>query len=85
MELMLSAQLRVPIVMSRGAPRAEGLCSYYAQPTVSGSYVAGADEYSALITAEKGRPDSVAGVLARANVDPDRWRVADIKCACTRS
>lgn len=48
------------------------------EPTVSGSYVAGADEYQALITAEKGRPDSVAGVLARASVDPDHWLGAGV-------
>jgi len=42
-------------------------------PTVEGQYVADQDEYQALITAEKGSPDSVAGILAKANVDPDHW------------
>ena len=48
------------------------------EPTVSGSYVAGVDEYQALITAEKSSPDSVAGVLAKANVDPDHWLGAGV-------
>ncbi len=43
------------------------------EPTVEGSYVTSDDEYKAKITAEKGAPDSVAGVLVKANVDPDHW------------
>ena len=41
--------------------------------TGTDTYVASDDEYQALITAEKGSPDSVAGVLVRASVDPDHW------------
>ncbi len=48
------------------------------EPTVEGSYIADQDEYQSLITAEKGSPDSVAGVLARANVDPDHWLGAGV-------
>jgi hypothetical protein len=48
------------------------------EPTVSGRYVASADEYRDLITAEPGRPDSVAGVLVKANVDPDHWLGAGV-------
>ncbi len=48
------------------------------EPTVEGSYVADQDEYQALITAEKASPDSVAGVLAKANVDPDHWLGAGV-------
>ena len=47
-------------------------------PTVEGSYVSGQDEYTALITAEKGSPDSVAGVLVKADVDPDHWLGAGV-------
>ena len=43
------------------------------EPTVEGSYVADKGEYQALITAENGTPDSVAGVLVKADVDPDHW------------
>ena len=48
------------------------------EPTVEGSYVADQDEFQALITAEKASPDSVAGVLAKANVDPDHWLGAGV-------
>lgn len=48
------------------------------EPTVEGSYVADQDAYQALITAEKASPDSVAGVLAKANVDPDHWLGAGV-------
>ncbi len=48
------------------------------EATVEGSYVEDRDEFEALITAEKASPDSVAGVLARANVDPDHWLGAGV-------
>lgn len=48
------------------------------EPTVEGSYISGEDEYKTLITAEKGSPDSVAGVLVRADVDPDHWLGAGV-------
>ena len=43
------------------------------EATVEGSYVNSDEEYKSLITAEKGSPDSAAGVLVRASVDPDHW------------
>jgi hypothetical protein len=46
--------------------------------TVAGSYVESAEQYERLITADKGVPDSVAGILARANVDPDHWLGAGV-------
>jgi hypothetical protein len=48
------------------------------EPTVAGSIVASDEEYKALILAEKGSPDSVAGVLVKANVDPDHWLGAGV-------
>jgi len=48
------------------------------EPTVEGSYVADREEYQALITAEKASPDSVAGVLAKADVDSDHWLGAGV-------
>ena len=48
------------------------------EPTVAGTIVADEEEYRSLITAEKPAPDSVAGVLVRANVDPDHWLGAGI-------
>jgi hypothetical protein len=48
------------------------------EPTVAGSIVSNDEEYKALILAEKGSPDSVAGVLVKANVDPDHWLGAGV-------
>jgi hypothetical protein len=48
------------------------------EPTVAGSIISNDEEYKALVVAEKGAPDSVAGVLVRANVDPDHWLGAGV-------
>ena len=48
------------------------------EPTVAGSIISNDEEYKALVVAEKGTPDSVAGVLAKANVDPDHWLGAGV-------
>ncbi len=46
--------------------------------TVAGRYLESAEDFQKLIIAEKGPPDSVAGVLAQANVDPDHWLGAGV-------
>lgn len=46
--------------------------------TVPGTYITTAAEYQALVTPDKGRLDSVAGVLVRADVDPDHWLGAGV-------
>jgi len=46
--------------------------------TVKGSNLADVSAYQASITPEKDTPDSVAGVLARSNVDPDHWLGAGV-------
>ena len=46
--------------------------------TVAGRYVTTEDEYRDLIVPEKDSPDSVAGVLVRADVDPDHWLGAGV-------
>lgn len=48
------------------------------EPTVAGSIISNDEEYKALVLAEKDSPDSVAGVLAKANVDPDHWLGAGV-------
>ncbi|MDX2419341.1 MAG: M14 family metallopeptidase [Xanthomonadales bacterium] len=48
------------------------------EATVEGHYLASSDDYKALITPEKDTPDSVAGVLVKANVDPDHWLGAGV-------
>jgi hypothetical protein len=48
------------------------------ETTVAGTYLADADAYYESIAALKGDPDSVAGVLARADVDPDHWLSAGV-------
>jgi len=48
------------------------------EATVEGHYLTSNDDYRALITPEKNSPDSVAGVLAKANVDPDHWLGAGV-------
>lgn len=46
--------------------------------TVPGTYLTEASGYEAVITPEKGSLDSVAGVLVRADVDPDHWLGAGV-------
>ncbi|MCH8071963.1 MAG: peptidase [Proteobacteria bacterium] len=48
------------------------------ESTVPGSYVSEETEYRDLIRPEKGSPDSVAGVLVKADVDPDHWLGAGV-------
>ena len=48
------------------------------ETTVEGQYLTSNDDYMALITPEKGSPDSVAGVLVKSNVDPDHWLGAGV-------
>ncbi len=48
------------------------------ETTVEGQYLTSSDDYMALITPEKGSPDSVAGVLVKSNVDPDHWLGAGV-------
>jgi hypothetical protein len=48
------------------------------EPTVAGSIISNDEEYKTQILAEKGAPDSVAGVLVKANVDPDHWLGAGV-------
>lgn len=47
-------------------------------PTVEGSYITDTSSYENLILPEKDSPDSVAGVLVRAAVDPDHWLGAGV-------
>ena len=48
------------------------------EPTVAGFIILNDEEYKTQILAEKGTPDSVAGVLVKANVDPDHWLGAGV-------
>ncbi len=48
------------------------------EDTVEGSYLTSKADYIAAITPEKDRPDSVAGVLVRSDVDPDHWLGAGV-------
>ena len=48
------------------------------ETTVKGRYLTSDDDYKASITPEKDNPDSVAGVLVKANVDPDHWLGAGV-------
>ncbi len=48
------------------------------EDTVEGSYLTSKADYIAAITPEKDRPDSVAGVLVRSDVDPDHWMGAGV-------
>ena len=48
------------------------------EATVKGRYLTSDDDYKASITPEKDNPDSVAGVLVKANVDPDHWLGAGV-------
>ena len=47
-------------------------------PTVPGQYVTEESEYRALITPGKESPDSVAGVLVKADVDDEHWLGAGV-------
>ncbi|MGI9204858.1 MAG: M14 family metallopeptidase [Woeseiaceae bacterium] len=49
-----------------------------APATVAGSYLTDISEYEASIVPETDTPDSVAGVLARVDVDPDHWLGAGV-------
>jgi len=49
-----------------------------ADVTVKGSYLADSAAYQSSITPAKDQPDSVAGVLVRAEVDPDHWLGAGV-------
>ena len=46
--------------------------------TVKGRYIEDQSEYDGLIVPEREDPDSVAGVLVRADVDPDHWLGAGV-------
>jgi hypothetical protein len=46
--------------------------------TVAGTYITEESQYRDLIIPEKDSPDSVAGVLVRADVDPDHWLGAGV-------
>ena len=46
--------------------------------TVPGTYLTAESEYAALLTPETDSPDTVDGVLVRANVDPDHWLGAGV-------
>jgi len=48
------------------------------EPTVPGRYVTEESQYQQLITPEKDSPDSVAGVLVRADVEPEHWLGAGV-------
>jgi hypothetical protein len=48
------------------------------ESTVAGRYITEESEYDGLIIPEKDSPDSVAGVLVRADVDPDHWLGAGV-------
>jgi hypothetical protein len=49
-----------------------------ADATVTGSYLADNAAYQSSIAPAKDQPDSVAGVLIKANVDPDHWLGAGV-------
>ena len=49
-----------------------------APATVAGRYIEDQSEYDSLIVPEREDPDSVAGVLVRADVDPDHWLGAGV-------
>jgi hypothetical protein len=48
------------------------------ESSVPGQYVSGESEYRDLITPEKDSPDSVAGVLVKADVDSEHWLGAGV-------
>ncbi|NOR19562.1 MAG: peptidase [Xanthomonadales bacterium] len=48
------------------------------ETTVKGSYLSDQAAYQSSITPAKDQPDSVAGVLVRADVDPDHWLGAGV-------
>ena len=48
------------------------------EATVKGSNLADASAYKESITPEKDKPDSVAGVLVKSDVDPDHWLGAGV-------
>jgi Zinc carboxypeptidase len=48
------------------------------EATVDGTYLTSAEEYEASITPEKQDPDTMGGILARADVDEDHWMAAGV-------
>ena len=48
------------------------------EATVDGQYLTSKSDLKESITPEKDRPDSVAGVLVKAEVDPDHWLGAGV-------
>jgi hypothetical protein len=48
------------------------------EPTVEGENLASPDDYAKAIAPEKVAPDAVAGVLVRAETDPDHWLGAGV-------
>jgi hypothetical protein len=48
------------------------------EASVDGSYLTSQADYLESITADKDKPDSVAGVLVRTDVDPDHWLGAGV-------
>ena len=48
------------------------------EATVKGAYLTSKEDYLGSITPEKDRPDSVAGVLVKSDVDPDHWLGAGV-------
>ncbi len=63
---------------SGSKPGSEGNGDEPLEPTVEGSYLTSVDEYEASITPEKAEPDSMGGVLVRADVDADHWLGAGV-------
>jgi hypothetical protein len=69
---------REDAVVERDAAETGGGDDEEVSPTVPGRYIEEESEYRALIIPDKDDPDSVAGVLVRADVDPDHWLGAGV-------
>lgn len=63
---------------SGDGPGGDGEEEEAAEPTVPGTYISDEAEYRSLLTPEKESPDSVAGVLVRADVAAEHWLVAGV-------
>ena len=74
----LLAIRREDAVVERDAEKAVDGEEGEESPTVPGRYIEAEEEYLELIVPEKGEPDDVAGVLVRADVDPDHWLGAGV-------
>ena len=61
-----------------GAGKSGGDGDEEKEATVDGSYLESFDDYKAAITPEKSDPDSLGGVLVRADVDSDHWLGAGV-------